>query len=633
MRKKMPPIGIEWALIKLAMLLLRYDKIEPAKKILRALTQRYPYSFRAYRGLANVAERVGDKEAELSVWRSFAENVPNHPIGQLKLGELLRLTTLFDEAEAHFQVLLLKNPSSQKVLAALARTASSARNYHLAAQRWQQLTDAYPKDFAYARNLIRALLEILEFDRAQAIYEKHRPKRPNLSYQMLQIDICLAKSDVEKASEIIGQLHDEHPNNRKVVNRKIRLLTKKFQTTGNIEHANEVISVLDTFELKNSSDTDLLEFRIEINIMLGREDAAQALLSTLEPDRSKKNMVMRAWGLSHQGNIDGAKSLWRDITRLYFPTRVLTPSPGCLQQTDTHSTQLPKDAIVLFTVIRNERWRLQWFLEYYRSLGVERFFFVDNDSTDGTAEFLHQQEDVHVFWTKQSYAKAYSGMQWVNWLVDQYGDECWCIYADVDEALVFPSAEKRGLRNLTDYMTEHGHEAMQAFMLDMYAPHLKSIPRENEYTDFLTDYPLFENEYSWVSTAYCPYRFTAGGIRRTFKLSENQTKTPLIRGGIGIKFLMSSHFITPAHLCDVTGVFLHFKLAGDFEETFVNDLTDNSRIARCQMRHWKYIEALKDLPEGESFVSEQTVSFQSSQQLVDLGILNTSASFEAGHYD
>jgi hypothetical protein len=312
---------------------------------------------------------------------------------------------------------------------------------------------------------------------------------------------------------------------------------------------------------------------------------------------------------------------------------VRPPPAGSLQQTDSNSLELSRDSILLFTAVRNERWRLQWFLDYYRSMGVERFFFVDNDSTDGTAEFLHEQPDVHVFWTEQSYAKAYSGMQWINSLVDQYGSDCWCIYADVDEALVFPGVEKRGLRSLTNYMADHGQEAMYAFMLDMYAPHLQSTHRDSNYKDFLSDYPLFENEYNWANTICCPFQFTTGGIRRTFKLSENQTKTPLIRGGAGIKFLMSSHIITPARLSDVSGVLLHYKLAGNFKETFTNDLAENARIANCRMRHWRYIEALNELPEEESFIHDSTLSYRSSQQLIDLGILKTSPSFEAGNYD
>jgi len=106
-----------------------------------------------------------------------------------------------------------------------------------------------------------------------------------------------------------------------------------------------------------------------------------------------------------------------------------------------------------------------------------------------------------------------------------------------------------------------------------------------------------------------------------------------MRGGVGSKFLMSSHVITPARLSDVGGVLLHYKLAGDFKETFTNDLTDNTRIARCKMRHWRYIEALEELPEDASFIHYSTVSYESSQQLVDLGILNTTPAFEAGNYD
>ena len=51
----------------------------------------------------------------------------------------------------------------------------------------------------------------------------------------------------------------------------------------------------------------------------------------------------------------------------------------------------------LFSKIRNEKLRLPAFLRHYRSLGVDRFFIVDNDSTDGSTEYLLAQPDVHLF--------------------------------------------------------------------------------------------------------------------------------------------------------------------------------------------------------------------------------------------
>jgi len=47
-----------------------------------------------------------------------------------------------------------------------------------------------------------------------------------------------------------------------------------------------------------------------------------------------------------------------------------------------------KGGIFLFSTMRNEALRLPYFLEYYRALGVDQFFIVDNGSTDGTAELL-----------------------------------------------------------------------------------------------------------------------------------------------------------------------------------------------------------------------------------------------------
>ena len=55
------------------------------------------------------------------------------------------------------------------------------------------------------------------------------------------------------------------------------------------------------------------------------------------------------------------------------------------------------DAVLLFSVIRNERPRLPFFLDYYRKLGVEHFCFIDNQSNDGTADYLKSQEDVSLW--------------------------------------------------------------------------------------------------------------------------------------------------------------------------------------------------------------------------------------------
>ena len=52
------------------------------------------------------------------------------------------------------------------------------------------------------------------------------------------------------------------------------------------------------------------------------------------------------------------------------------------------SATLSSDAILVFSTLRNERVRLPFFLRYYRSLGISHFLIVDNNSDDGSREYL-----------------------------------------------------------------------------------------------------------------------------------------------------------------------------------------------------------------------------------------------------
>jgi Glycosyl transferase family 2 len=58
-----------------------------------------------------------------------------------------------------------------------------------------------------------------------------------------------------------------------------------------------------------------------------------------------------------------------------------------LKRLDKHRISEDKNEIRLFGIVRNENLRLPYFLDYHRSIGVARFFIVDNDSGDGTAVF------------------------------------------------------------------------------------------------------------------------------------------------------------------------------------------------------------------------------------------------------
>jgi hypothetical protein len=124
--------------------------------------------------------------------------------------------------------------------------------------------------------------------------------------------------------------------------------------------------------------------------------------------------------------------------------------------------------ILLFSTLRNERERIDWFLAHYRRLGVNHFFFIDNDSDDGTREVLLEQPDASVWHTRASYKAARFGMDWVNALMLRYGTWHWCVVADADELLIYPHWETRPLPALTAWLEGEGQVVMPAMMLEMY---------------------------------------------------------------------------------------------------------------------------------------------------------------------
>jgi Glycosyl transferase family 2 len=80
-----------------------------------------------------------------------------------------------------------------------------------------------------------------------------------------------------------------------------------------------------------------------------------------------------------------------------------------------------RNEIRAFMTVRDEMLRLRQNLAHHRSIGVRRFFVIDNGSTDGSGEFLQAQPDCHLFLTRNSYADSRYGLEWQQALLDEYG--------------------------------------------------------------------------------------------------------------------------------------------------------------------------------------------------------------------
>ena len=139
-----------------------------------------------------------------------------------------------------------------------------------------------------------------------------------------------------------------------------------------------------------------------------------------------------------------------------------------LRNVVNQTAAIAPDAILLFSTMRNERVRLPYFLQYYRNLGVNHFLIVDNDSQDGSREYLQQQPDVSLWTTKRSYKRARFGVDWLNWLQMRYAHRHWSLVVDPDEFFVYPFCDTRPLRALTDWLDASSIKSFSAMLLDMY---------------------------------------------------------------------------------------------------------------------------------------------------------------------
>jgi len=180
------------------------------------------------------------------------------------------------------------------------------------------------------------------------------------------------------------------------------------------------------------------------------------------------------------------KSKYR-IKKIIFPIK--------LYRIDKKPIPYAPNEIRLFILVRNESLRLPYFLKYYSDKGVDRFFIIDNNSTDDSIDFLLKQDKVHIWKTNQSYKKYKEGMDWKERLLRKYGKGHWCLIVDADEIFFYPYAEKISIRDLCNFLDKKKKGALLCFFLDMYSnkPLRSNLYEKGE--DPLSVYPYFDINY------------------------------------------------------------------------------------------------------------------------------------------
>ena len=300
---------------------------------------------------------------------------------------------------------------------------------------------------------------------------------------------------------------------------------------------------------------------------------------------------------------------------------------------DKKAESSPKQPIFLLCVFRDEDLLLEYFVQYYRSLGVTHFIMVDNGSTDPGPSYLASLENINLmlYRTEESYRDAEFGTRWVNDLLQEHCVGQFCFTVDVDELFWFDSRKYATLHNLVSAMELSGHNAVPSVLLDMYPEKTNNHYRRGQ--DFLTHSPFFdkfnETHYEIRATLYQTFYFLVGGVRnRLFGGKPCIQKMPFFKydfyplapsSGYHFfqengKVLLDTDLI---RLHRDPGVLLHFKFIKPQIQSFIEQRVERNEDWNDSSEYRAYLETI-----GNDRIDIQFYDNHYSRRLTSMQILD-----------
>lgn len=298
------------------------------------------------------------------------------------------------------------------------------------------------------------------------------------------------------------------------------------------------------------------------------------------------------------------------------------------------TAQIGADDILAVSTVRNEIVRLPFFLDHHRKLGVRHFLFVDNDSEDGTRDYLARQPDVSLWSTRASYRLSRFGLDWMTWLQIKYAHGHWCLMLDADEILIYPHYETRPLPALTGWLERTGRRSFGTLMLDMYP---KGPVRSHVYEAgenpfealcwfdggnyMIQKQPMHQN--LWIQGGVRARAFFADNPRR----APTMGKVPLVRWHRRYVYVNSAHALLPRHLNRVydeqggeetSGLLLHTKFLHVIVEKSAEEKRRREHFANSAL-YDSYYDALTENPDLWCEASRRMTSWR---QLEAMGLMS-----------
>lgn len=289
---------------------------------------------------------------------------------------------------------------------------------------------------------------------------------------------------------------------------------------------------------------------------------------------------------SVEGKYNDEKEIWRyNFKKLIFYSTGSYDRMNFIRAFYTEKVELIKKSCnigdfsmpVVVVAVRDDIPHMTVLLEHYRKLGINNFAIIDNDSDDGTREYLMEQPDVSVYLAKSQF-KDYLKNGWKNQVIARMGLNHWYIYVDADEMLVYPGMENITFKEYVERLDARKIKKVNGFVLDMYP--------EYDLMDPSRDVLDLKNEYCWFDgydPKYTKYKgnYVWGGMRnRVFGTNSLLSIKRMVYYEKG-RFICSSHYIFPFDESEsgkVNIAYLHYKF-------LPTDISNYRRVVDTEIYH------------------------------------------------
>ena len=136
-------------------------------------------------------------------------------------------------------------------------------------------------------------------------------------------------------------------------------------------------------------------------------------------------------------------------------------------------------SVVAWSIVKDELDLLPAFLDHHRLLGIRHFIFHDDGSTDGTLEYLLEQQDCMVLKSDFKYGDPINDRRGVNllrWAIPRlFLQGRWGFQLDVDEFAILPMTANFNLPFFCHIMDEAHIDCCWANLVDTYPANFSDL--------------------------------------------------------------------------------------------------------------------------------------------------------------